>query len=183
LGFESFLVPQHYNPSLVEKMVMLMQSSSDTTLLLGGDVSLDHVVSHHVQPMVVSMQSSTNNTPIFGSDASLDLVFSHPIQPTIEEVVIPMQYSVDPTLLLKNGNYKEGTFLMQSSVNPTLLLRGDASFNHVLNISSPVPFEQGSIPVSLNMLPPIPRMVSFHSDDIVEPHLTSCTPFQIRGIL
>jgi hypothetical protein len=54
---------------------------------------------------------------------------------------------------------------------------------HVLSISSPVPSEQGSIPLSLSTLPPIPRMVSFDWNDLVEPHLPSSAPFQIRGIL
>jgi hypothetical protein len=72
-------------------MVVSMQYSVDTTPILGGDASLDHVVSHPVQPMVMSMQSLTNTTPIFGGDVSLDLVVSHPIQPTVEEVVMSMQ--------------------------------------------------------------------------------------------
>jgi hypothetical protein len=90
-GSESSLVSQHSSPSLVDTVVMPMQYSADTTLILGGDASLDLVVSHPVQPMVVSMQSSTDTTPIFGGDASLDLVVSHPIQPMVEEVVMPMQ--------------------------------------------------------------------------------------------
>jgi hypothetical protein len=79
---------------------MLMQSSTDTSPMFGGDVSLDLVVSHLVQPMVMLMQSSTDNTLVFGGDAPLDLVVSHPIQPMVEEVVVLMQYSIDPTLLL-----------------------------------------------------------------------------------
>jgi hypothetical protein len=99
---------------------------------------------------------------------SLDHVVSHPIQPMVEEVVMSMQSSVDPTLLLESDKSKEVTLSMQSSVNPTLLLGGDASFDHVLSISSSVPSEQGSIPLSLSMLPPSPRMVSFDWNDIVE---------------
>jgi hypothetical protein len=182
-GSESSLVSQHSNPSLVDTMVMSMQYSADTTLLFWGDASLDLVVSHHVQPTVVSMQSSTDTTPIFGGDASLDLVVSHPIQPMVEEVVMSMQSSVDPTLLLESDKSKEVTLSMQSSVNPTLLLGGDASFDHVLSISSPVPSEQGSIPLSSSTLPPSPRVVSFDWNDLVEPQLPSSTPFQIRGIL
>jgi hypothetical protein len=146
-----------------------MQYLADTTLIFGGDVSLDLVVSHPVQPTVMSMQSSTDTTPIFGGDASLDLVVSHPIQPMVEEVVMSMQSSVDPTLLLESDKPKEVTLSMQSSVNPTLLLEGDASFDHVLSISSPVPSEQGSILLSLSMLPPSPRVVSFDWNDLVEP--------------
>jgi hypothetical protein len=68
------------------------------------------------------MQSSADTTPILGGDASLDLVVSHPIQPMVEEVVVSMQSSVDPTLLLESDKSKEVTLPMQSSVNPTLLL-------------------------------------------------------------
>jgi hypothetical protein len=128
------------------------------------------------------MQSSADTTPVLGSDASLDHVVSHPIQPMVEEVVMSMQSSVDPTLLLESDKSKEVTLSMQSSVNPTLLLGGDASFDHVLSISSFVPSEQGSIPLSLSTLPPSPRMVSFDWNDLVEPHLPSSAPFQIMGI-
>jgi hypothetical protein len=101
----------------------------------------------------------------------------------VEEVVVLMQYWSDPTLLLESENSKEVTLSMQSLVNPTLLLEGDVSFDHVLSISIPVPSEQGRIPLSLSMLPPSPRVVSFDLNDIVEPHLPSSTPFQIREIL
>jgi hypothetical protein len=127
------------------------------------------------------MQYSANTTPVLGSHASLDLVFSHPIQTTVEEVVMPMQYSVNPTLLLESDKSKEVAFFMQYLVNPTLLLEGDASFNHVLRISSSVPSEQGSIPLYISMLPPSPRMVSFNCNDLVETHLPSYAPFLIMG--
>jgi hypothetical protein len=42
------------------------------------------------------------------------------------------------------------------------------SFDHVLIISSSIPSEQGRIPLSSSTLPPIPRMVSFDSNDIVD---------------
>jgi hypothetical protein len=92
---------------------------------------------------------------------SLDHVVSHPLQPTVEEVVVSMQSSVDPTLLLESDQSKEVTLSMQYLANPTLLLGGDAFFNHVLSISSSVPSEQGSIPLSPSTLPPSPMMVSF----------------------
>jgi hypothetical protein len=75
------------------------------------------------------------------------MIITH-FQPMVEEVVVLMQYLV----------------------NPTLLLGGDSYFNHVLNISSYVPSEQGIIPLSLIMLPPSPGMVSFDSSDLIEPH-------------
>jgi hypothetical protein len=150
---------------------------------LGSDVSLNHVVSHLIQQAIASMQYSAETTSIFRGDASLDHVFSHPFQPTVKEVVMLMQYSVDPTLLVKSDKPKEVTLLMQSSVNPTLLLGGDAYFNHVLSISSHVPFEQGSIPLSSSALPPSPRVVSFYWNGLIEPRHLPSTPFQIKGIL
>jgi hypothetical protein len=68
---------------------------------------------------------------------------------------------------------------MQSSTNPTPPLRSDASFNYVFSISSSVPSEKWVIPLSSSTLPPIPRMVSFDWNDLVEPHLPSSAHFQI----
>jgi hypothetical protein len=72
---------------------------------------------------------------------------------------------------------------MPSSVNPTLLLGSDASFDHVLSISSFVTSKQGSIPLSPSTLLPSPRMVSFDWNDLVDPRLPSSAPFQIRVVL
>jgi hypothetical protein len=70
---------------------------------------------------------------------------------------------------------------MQSLVDPTLLSGSDASFDYVFSISSLVPSEQGGIPLSLSMLPPSPRMVSFDWNDLVEPRLPSSAPFLDNG--
>jgi hypothetical protein len=80
------------------------------------------------------MQSSPDPTPNFESGASHGLVVMHPIQPMVEEVVVPMQ----------------------SLVNPTLLLEGDASFNLVISISSIVPSEQERVLLSLRVLERFP---------------------------
>jgi hypothetical protein len=135
------------------------------------------------QPVVTSMQSSANTTPFLGGDVSLNLIVLHPIQPMVEDVVVSMQSSVDLTLLLESDKSKEVTLSMQSLFNPTLLLEGDASFDRVLSISSLVPSKQGRITLSSSTLPPIPRVVSFDWNDLVEPRIPSSTPFQIRGIL
>jgi hypothetical protein len=179
-GSKSSLVSK---PSLVDTMIMPMQSSVNTTPLLGIDASLNHVVSHLVQLIVVPMQYLTDTTHVFGGDASLDHVVSHPIQPIVEEVVVSMQSLVDPNLLLESENSKEVTLPMQSSVNPTLFFGGDASFDHVLSISSSVPSEPRIIPLSLSTLPQSTKMVSFDQNDLVDPFLPSYAPFQIRGIL
>ena len=112
-----------------------------------------------------------------------DLVVLHPIQPMVEEVVVPMQSSVDPTLLLESDKSKEVILPMQYLANPTVLLGGDASFDHVFSIYSYIPSLLGIIPLSSSMFPPSPRVVSFDWNDIVETRLPSSTLFQIKGIL
>jgi hypothetical protein len=111
------------------------------------------------------------------------LVSQQSIQSLVEEVVVPMQSSIDPTFFLESDESTKVVLSMKSSVNPTLLLESnestkvvssmqsstnptplsgsDASFNYVFSISSSVPSEQGGIPLSSSMLPPSPRMVSF----------------------
>jgi hypothetical protein len=130
----------------------------------------------------VSMQSLADTTLVLRGDASLDHVFSHAIELVVEEVVMLMQFLVNPTLLLESKKSKEVTSPMKYSANPTLLFMSDAPFDHVLRISSYVPSKQGGIPLSPSTLPPSPRMVSFDWNDIVEPRLPSSTPFQIMGV-
>jgi hypothetical protein len=105
-GSKSYLVSQHSSHYLVDTMVMSMRYSDDTHLPLGGDASLDLFVSHPIQPVVMSMQYLTDTTPFLGGDASLDLFLSHPFQPMVEEVVMTMQSSVDPNLLLESDKSK-----------------------------------------------------------------------------
>jgi hypothetical protein len=100
-----------------------------------GDASLNLVVSHIVQPMVVSMQSSTDNTLVLWGDAPLELVLSHPIQPVVEEVVISMQYSINPTLLSESDKSKEAVMPMQFLVDLVLLVLVLYLLCHVLIIS------------------------------------------------
>jgi hypothetical protein len=75
----SWVSSQSIQP-LVEKVVMPMQSSADTTPLLRGEVPLDLVVSHPIQPLVekvvMSMQSSTDPTPLLRGEVPLDHVVS-----------------------------------------------------------------------------------------------------------
>jgi hypothetical protein len=64
---------------LVEKVVMLMQSSVDPTPLLGGEVILDHVVPQLIHPLIskvlMLMQSSNDPTLLLGTDMSTEYVF------------------------------------------------------------------------------------------------------------
>jgi hypothetical protein len=72
---------------------------------------------------------------------------------------------------------------MQSSSDTTPILRSGASFDHVINISSHVPSEQETVPLSSSTLPPSPREVAFDWDCLVGYQIPSSTPFQIRRVL
>jgi hypothetical protein len=96
----------HVVSYLVQPMVMLMKYLANITLVLWSDASLDHVLSNTIQLAVVLMQCSADTTPFLGSDASLYHVISNPIQTMVEEVVMLMQYSIDPTLLLQSEKSK-----------------------------------------------------------------------------
>jgi hypothetical protein len=78
-----------------------------------------HSVSPLIGTTIMPLQSSPNDIPIFEGGVPPIPFIVHPLQPRIEEVVVPVQ----------------------SLVNPTLLVEGDASFNHVFNIPDPGPFE------------------------------------------
>jgi hypothetical protein len=69
---------------------------------------------------------------------------------------------------------------MQSSNDPTLLLGSDVSTNYVFSIYDSILLEQGGILLVPSTPPPSPKMVSFDWNDLVEPHLPSAAPFQIR---
>jgi hypothetical protein len=125
----------------------------------------------------------------------LDHVVLHHIQPVVEEVVMPMQYSTDPTLLLESvestkavmsiQSLVDPTLLlesvessklvtqMQSSADPTLLLGSDVSIDYVFSISYLVLSEQEEISLTSSTPPPSPRMVSFDWNELVEPCLPS----------
>jgi hypothetical protein len=54
------------------------------------------------------------------------------------------------------------------------------STNYILSISSSILLEQGGIILTSRTPSPSPRMVYFDWNDLVEPHLPSSAPFQIR---
>jgi hypothetical protein len=151
--------------------------------MFGSDVSLDLVVSHLAQPTIVLMQYSTDNTPIFWGDAPLDLVVSHPIQPMVEEVVVSMQYSINPTLLLESEKSKEVVAPMQFLVDPTLLVLVLYLLCHVLRISSTSPSEQERVLLFSISLPPSPDEVPFDWDGLVGHPMPPPMSFPSRDII
>jgi hypothetical protein len=133
-----------------------------------------------VKKLVVLMQSLSDPTPFWGGDAPSYHVVLQPIHPVVEVVVMPMQSSTDPTLLLESVKCTKVVTSMKYLADPTLLMGSDASIDYVFNISSSILSEQGGIPLTSNKPPPIPKMVSFYWNDLVELRLLSSTPFQIR---
>jgi hypothetical protein len=137
----------------IQPMIMSMKYLIDTSPMFGGHTPLDLIVSHIFQPMVMSMQSSIENTSIFWVDAPLDLIVSHPIQPMVEELVISMQSLINLTLLLESDKSKEVIVPMQFLVDSTLLVLVIYLLCHVLINSITSPSEQERVLLFLNYLP------------------------------
>jgi hypothetical protein len=68
---------------------------------------------------------------------------------------MPMQSSVDHTLLLESVKSTKVVMSMQSLGDPTLLLGSDVSIDYVLIISSLVLSEQGCIPLISSTSPQV----------------------------
>jgi hypothetical protein len=80
-----------------------------------------------------------------------------------------MQSLGDPTILLESDKSKGVVAPMQFSVDPALLVLVLYLLFHVLSISSSIPSAKGRIPLSSSMLPLNPRVVFFNWNDLVEP--------------
>jgi hypothetical protein len=147
---------------VVEKVVMLMQSSTNPTPLLGVDAPSYPVVSQSIQlvveKVVTPMQYLAKATHPLGANTPSYHVFLQSIYPMVEKLVASMQCSTDPTLLM----------------------RSDVSIDYVFSISSLVPSGQGGIMLTSSTTPPSPSMVYFYWNDLVEPPLPYFLPFQIR---
>jgi hypothetical protein len=79
-SYESYEVSSYFIQHLVDEMVMPMQSSADTTSLLGGDSPSNHVVLQPIHPVVdevvMSMKSSVDPTLLLESVKSTKVVTS-----------------------------------------------------------------------------------------------------------
>jgi hypothetical protein len=133
--------------------------------------------------MVMSMQSSTDNTPIFWGDTLLELVVSHPIQPMVEEVVVSMQYSIDPTLLLESDKSKEAVAPMQFLVDLALLVLVLYLQCHVLSCSITSPSKQERVLLFPISLPPSLDEVPFDWDDLMGHPIPPYMSFPLRDII
>jgi hypothetical protein len=151
----------------IQIVLMLMKYLTDASPVFGGDASLDLVVLHIVQPTVMSMQSSSDNTLVFWGGAPLDLVFSHPIPLMVEEVVISMQYSIDPTLLSKSAKSKEAVAPIKILADRALLVLVLYLLCHVLIIYITSPSEQERVLLFPSSLHPCLDKVPFDWDGLV----------------
>jgi hypothetical protein len=131
----------------------------------GPSDSKASMVSPHLVPSidmkVTSLQSSLDHTPILEGDVSLIPVTLHPLQPRIEEVVVPVQ----------------------SLVNPTLPVESDASFDHVIIIPDPAPSEQERVFLSPSPLPPSFEEITFDWDSPMGYPIPPPMYFPLRDIV
>jgi hypothetical protein len=88
-------------------------------------------------------------------------VVLHPLQTRVEEVVIPVQ----------------------CMVNPTLCLEDDTSFKHGLNIPNNTPSEHKIFFLSSGYLPPCPEEVPFDWDGLVGFPMPPSMSFPVRDII
>jgi hypothetical protein len=109
----------------------------------------------------------TDNTLVFLGDSPFELVVSHPIQPMVDEVVVSMQYSINPTLLLESDNSKEAVAPMHFLVDPALLVLVLYLLCHVLIIYVTSPSKQERVSLFLSSLPPSLDEVPFDWDGLV----------------
>jgi hypothetical protein len=85
----------------------------------------------------------------------------------VEEVVVSMQYSIDPTFLLESDKYKEAIMQMQFLVDPAILVMVLYLLCHVLRIYSTSPSKQERVLLFLSSLPPSLDKVPLDWDSLV----------------
>ena len=109
----------------------------------------------------------------------LDLVDPTLLSECDPNVIEPMSSLVNPTLTLES-EFHEAVESIPSLINPTLLLESEVSASHIFFTISSELIEQGGIEFASNQPPPSSWIVSFDWDSLVEPHLPSNAPFQIK---
>jgi hypothetical protein len=130
----------------------------------GPSESEASVVSPYLVPpidmTIMSLQYSLDHTHVLEGDVSIIPVTLHPLQCRIEEVVVPAQ----------------------SLVNPTLPVESDASFNHVVSILDPTPSELERVFLSPSPLPPGFEEITFDWDSPMGYPIPPPMSFSLRDI-
>ena len=108
-----------------------------------------------------------------------DLVDPTLLLESAPHVIEPMPSLVNPTLP-SESDFHEAVELIPSSINPTLLLESEMYASHIFITASSELIEQGGIETALEDPPPSSRIASFDWDSLIELHLPSVAPFQIK---
>jgi hypothetical protein len=148
---------------LCPTIAMILEAWGSPKGPLGSEASMvsPHIVSPLIDTTVIPSQSSPEITPAIEGDVSPIPITVHPLQPRIEEVVIPVQ----------------------SLGNPTLLVESDASFNHVVNISDPTPYERERVLIYPSPLPLCFEEITFNWDGPVGYLMPPPMYFPVRDII
>jgi hypothetical protein len=120
-----------------------------------------HLVSPLIDMAIMLLQSSPDHTLVFKGDVSSIPIILHPLQPRVEEVVVQVQ----------------------SLVNPTLLVEGGSSFNHVVSILDPTPYERDRFFLSPIYLPLCLEEIPFDWDNLVGYPIPPPMSFIVRDII
>jgi hypothetical protein len=83
--------------------------------------------------------------------------------------------------ILFNQRLKKWSY--QCNLQSIHLLEGDASFNHVISISSNAPSKQERVLLSSSDLPPSPEEVPFDWDSLLGYPIPSPRHFQVRDVI
>ena len=95
------------------------------------------------------------------------------------DVIEPMSALVNPTLP-SESDFHGVVESIPLSINPTLPLESEVSSSHIFFTSSSELIEQGGIELTSDQPPPSSQIASFDWDSLVESHLPSDAPFQIK---
>ena len=94
-------------------------------------------------------------------------------------MIEPMSSLVNPTLP-SESDFHAAVELILVLINPTLPLESEVCTSHIFFTASSELIEQGGTELASNQPPPSSRIASFDWDSLVEPHLPSAAPFQIK---
>ena len=94
-------------------------------------------------------------------------------------MIEPMSHLVNPTLPTES-DFHETVESIPLSINPTLPLENEVSASHIFFTSILELTEQGDTELVSDQPPPSSRIASFDWYSLVESHLPSNAPFQIK---
>ena len=124
------------------------------------------------------------------------IVSQQPTQPLVDQVVEPISYLVNPTLLSESDpdviepmsslanptlplerDFHEAVESIPVSINPTLPLESEVSSSDIFFTTSSKLIEQGGTKLASDQPPPSSRIASFDWNSLVVPRLPSNVAF------